>query len=164
MLKKVATYWWYNESIQPWALYKYWAKGIALGRKDPLLPHGHLCMRHTIRMSQQFWYSGHLSNISTHFIFSVDSGLGVPLEVPEEGPIKRHRGWRPSVGHFHKDVPHTHFSEGLMALGNSVLSVPDGFGPYLGPLSGKMIGKTTTRRHWEINIGDVSAKDILEAG
>jgi hypothetical protein len=38
----------------------------------------------------------------------------------------------------------THFCKILVAPGIKVLPLPDGFRPYLGPVSGKMIIKTTT--------------------
>jgi hypothetical protein len=38
----------------------------------------------------------------------------------------------------------THFFKILMAYGIGVLPLPDGFRPYLGPVPGKMIIKTTT--------------------
>jgi hypothetical protein len=85
--------------------------------------------------------------------------LGVPVKVPtEEGSSKRPRGWPPSVGHS------THFCKILMALGIGVLLLPDAFRPYLGPVPGKMIVKTTTGCQWEMNIGEVSGKAVLEAG
>jgi hypothetical protein len=70
--------------------------------------------------------------------------LGVPVEVPpQEGSSKKHIGRTPSVGHFHDDVSPTHFCKILMAPGIGVLPLWDGFMPYLGPLAGKMIIKTT---------------------
>jgi hypothetical protein len=63
------------------------------------------------------------------------------------------------VGHFHDDVSPTHFSKILMAPGIGMLSLLDGFRPYLGLVPGKMIIKTTTGwRQWE-----VSGKAVLVA-
>jgi hypothetical protein len=71
--------------------------------------------------------------------------LEVPVEVPhEEGSSRKHIGRPPSVGHFHEDMSLTHFCKILMAPGIGVLPLPDGFRPYLGLVSGKMIIKTTT--------------------
>jgi hypothetical protein len=41
---------------------------------------------------------------------------------------------------------------------------PDASRPYLGPMSGNMIVKTTTWYQWEMNINDVSDKAVLKAG
>jgi hypothetical protein len=51
-----------------------------------------------------------------------------------------------------------------MAPGIGVLPLPDGFRPYLGPVLGKMIIKTTTGCQWEMSVKEVSGKAILEAG
>jgi hypothetical protein len=40
----------------------------------------------------------------------------------------------------------------MMAPGIGVLTLPDTFMPYLGPVSGKMIMKTTTGCQWQMNI------------
>jgi hypothetical protein len=61
-------------------------------------------------------------------------------------------------GHFHDDVSPTRFCKILMALGIGVLPLRDAFRPYLGPVSGKMIVKTTTGGQWEMNISEVSGK------
>jgi hypothetical protein len=78
--------------------------------------------------------------------------LGVPVEVPpEEGSSKKRIGWPPSIDHFHDDISPTHFCKILIAPGIGVLPLPDGFRPYLGPVPGKMIIKTTTRCQWEMS-------------
>jgi hypothetical protein len=51
-----------------------------------------------------------------------------------------------------------------MAPSIGVLSIPNAFRPYLGPVQGKMIVKTTTGCQWEMNIREVSDKAIFEAG
>jgi hypothetical protein len=51
-----------------------------------------------------------------------------------------------------------------MAPGIGVLPLPDGFRPYLGPVLGKMIIKTTTGCQWEMSVKEVSGKAVLEAG
>jgi hypothetical protein len=51
-----------------------------------------------------------------------------------------------------------------MAPGIGVLPLPDGFRPYLGPVSWKMIIKTTTGCQWEMSVKEVSGKAVLEAG
>jgi hypothetical protein len=85
--------------------------------------------------------------------------LGVHIEVPpEKGSSKKRPGRPPSVGHFHDDVSPTRFCKILMALGIGVLPLRDAFRPYLGPVSGKMIVKTTTGGQWEMNISEVSGK------
>jgi hypothetical protein len=58
----------------------------------------------------------------------------------------------------------THFCKILMAPGIKVLPLSDGFRPYLGPVPGKMIIKTTTGCQWEMSVKEVSDKTILEAG
>jgi hypothetical protein len=85
--------------------------------------------------------------------------LGVPVEVPDEDPSRKRIGWPPSVGHFHEGMNPTHFCKILMAPGIGVLPLLDGFRPYLGPVPGKMIIKTTTGCQWEM-----SGKAVLEAG
>jgi hypothetical protein len=50
-----------------------------------------------------------------------------------------------------------------MAPGIGVLPLPDGFRPYLGPVLGKMIIKTTTGCQWEMSVKEVSGKAVLEA-
>jgi hypothetical protein len=51
-----------------------------------------------------------------------------------------------------------------MASRIGVLPLPNGFRPYLGPVPGKMIIKTTTRGQWEMSVKEVSGKAVLEAG
>jgi hypothetical protein len=53
----------------------------------------------------------------------------------------------------------THFCKILIAPGIGVLPLPNGFRPYLGPVPGKMIIKTTTSYQWKM-----SGKAVLEAG
>jgi hypothetical protein len=65
------------------------------------------------------------------------------MEVPpEEGSSRKRIGQPPSVGHFHEDMSPTHFCKILMAPGIAVLPLLDGFRPYLGLVTGKMIIKT----------------------
>jgi hypothetical protein len=91
--------------------------------------------------------------------------LGVPVKVPpEEGSSRKRIRRPPSVGHFHEDMSPTHFCKILMAPGIGVLPLPNGFRPYLGPVSRKMIIKTTTGCQWEMSINEVSGKAVLEAG
>jgi hypothetical protein len=91
--------------------------------------------------------------------------LGVLVEVPpKEGSSKKCPRVPPFVGHFHDDVSPTHFWKILMAPSIRVLPLPNTFRPYLGPVLGKMITKTTTRCQWEMNIREVSGKAVLEAG
>jgi hypothetical protein len=68
------------------------------------------------------------------------------MKVPQESSRKRYRGRPPIVGHFHEDVPPTHFRKLLMAPGIGVLTLPYAFRSYLGPVTGKMIVKTTRGR------------------
>jgi hypothetical protein len=68
------------------------------------------------------------------------------------------------VGQFHEDVPPTHFWKVLMALGIGMLPLLDTFRPYLGPVLGNMIVKTTTGYQCQMNIKEVSGKSTLEAG
>jgi hypothetical protein len=49
-----------------------------------------------------------------------------------------------------------------MAPGIRVLPLPDGFRPYLGPMPGKMIIKTTTGCQCEMSVKEVSGKAVLE--
>jgi hypothetical protein len=56
-----------------------------------------------------------------------------------------------------------YFYKILMAPGIGVLPLLDGFRPYLCPVLGKMIVKTTTRCQWEMSIKEVSGKVILES-
>jgi hypothetical protein len=51
-----------------------------------------------------------------------------------------------------------------MAPGIGVLPFPDDFRPYLGPVPGKMIIKTTTRCQLEMSAKEVSGKAVLKAG
>jgi hypothetical protein len=91
--------------------------------------------------------------------------LGVPVEVPpEKGSSRKHIGRPPSVGHFHENMSPTHFCKIIMAPGIGVLPLPDGFRPYLGPVPGKMIIKTTTGCQWEMSVKEVSGNAVLEAG
>jgi hypothetical protein len=91
--------------------------------------------------------------------------LGVPVEVPpDEGSSKKRIERPPSVRHFHDNVSPSHFCKILMASGIGVLPLPDGFMPYLGPVPGKMIVKTTTGCQWEMSVKEVSGKAVLEAG
>jgi hypothetical protein len=52
----------------------------------------------------------------------------------------------------------------LMAPGIRVLPLPDGFSPYLDPVLGKMIIKTTIGCQWEMSVKEVSDKAVVEAG
>jgi hypothetical protein len=91
--------------------------------------------------------------------------LGVPVEVPpEEGSSRKCIGRPPSVGHFHEDMSPTHFCKILMAPGIGVLPLSDGFRPYLGPVQGKMIIKTTIGCQWEMSVKEVRGKAVLKAG
>jgi hypothetical protein len=90
--------------------------------------------------------------------------LGVLVEVPpEEGSSRKRIGRPPSVGHFHEDISPTHFCKILIALGIGVLPLPYGFRPFLGPMPGKRIIKTTTGCQWKMSIKEVSGKAVLEA-
>jgi hypothetical protein len=86
----------------------------------------------------------------------------VPVEVLDEGPSRKRIGRPPLVGHFHEGMNPTHFCKILMAPRIGVLPLLDGFRPYLGPVPGKMIIKTTSQ--WEMSVKDVSGKAVLEAG
>jgi hypothetical protein len=68
----------------------------------------------------------------------------------EEGSSKRPRGRPLTVGHFYEDVSPTHFCNVQMTPGIGVLPLPEAIRPYLGPVLGKMIVKTTTYCQWKI--------------
>jgi hypothetical protein len=91
--------------------------------------------------------------------------LGVPVEVPpEEGSSKKCIGRPPSVSQFHEDMSPTHFYKILMAPGIGLLPLLDDFRPYLRPVLGEMIIKTTTGCQWKMSVKEVSDKAVLKAG
>jgi hypothetical protein len=121
---------------------------IALGQKESLCYYV-TSIRHIVLL---IIFIHHVGMVATNrcsalhfFFFLLMMHLGVSVEVAgEEGLDKRPRGRPLTVGHFHEDVSPTHLCKVLMPPGIEVLPLPESFRPYLGPVPGQMIMKTTT--------------------
>ncbi|XP_051220215.1 B3 domain-containing transcription factor VRN1-like [Lolium perenne] len=76
--------------------------------------------------------------------------LGSPVEVPGEGPTKKHRGRPAKVGHFHEDAGPDHFLRIVFKATFGHLMIPKAFVKWFEEISSNIIVTTNTGCNWRM--------------